>query len=97
MFAVLQKHIDFYTKLLGMKLLRQRDIPQDKYSNAFLGYGPEETNFASKTQQQCHNFCSSEGTTPAAVLYQQQDQQQWQQQWQQQRHQRKQSVLHRVF
>ncbi|WIA43753.1 hypothetical protein OEZ86_010179 [Tetradesmus obliquus] len=42
----MQKHIDFYTKLLGMKLLRQRDIPQDKYSNAFLGYGPEETNFA---------------------------------------------------
>ena len=24
----------------------QRDIPADKYSNAFLGYGPEETNFA---------------------------------------------------
>lgn len=42
----MQKHIDFYTQLLGMKLLRQRDIPQDKYSNAFLGYGPEETNFA---------------------------------------------------
>lgn len=23
-----------------------RDIPEDKYSNTFLGYGPEETNFA---------------------------------------------------
>jgi lactoylglutathione lyase len=42
----MQKHIDFYTKLLGMKLLRSRDIPEDKYSNAFLGYGSEETNFA---------------------------------------------------
>ena len=42
----LQKHIDFYTKQLGMQLLRQRDIPEDKYSNAFLGYGPETTNFA---------------------------------------------------
>lgn len=42
----LQKHLDFYTKALGMKLLRSRDIPADKYSNAFLGYGPEETNFA---------------------------------------------------
>jgi lactoylglutathione lyase len=41
-----QKHIDFYTKLLGMKLLRSRDIPEDKYSNAFLGYAGEETNFA---------------------------------------------------
>lgn len=42
----MQKHIDFYTKQLGMQLLRQRDIPEDKYSNAFLGYGPETTNFA---------------------------------------------------
>jgi lactoylglutathione lyase len=41
-----QKHIDFYTKQLGMQLLRQRDIPEDKYSNAFLGYGPETSNFA---------------------------------------------------
>jgi lactoylglutathione lyase len=42
----MQKHIDFYTKQLGMQLLRQRDIPEDKYSNAFLGYGPETSNFA---------------------------------------------------
>ncbi len=42
----LQKHIDFYTNLLGMKLLRSRDIPEEKYSNAFLAYGPETTNFA---------------------------------------------------
>lgn len=42
----MQKHIDFYTKQLGMQLLRQRDIPEDKYSNAFLGYGHETTNFA---------------------------------------------------
>jgi len=28
-----------------MKLLRQRDIPEEKYSNAFLGFGPEESNF----------------------------------------------------
>jgi lactoylglutathione lyase len=51
----LQKHIDFYTKQLGMQLLRQRDIPEDKYSNAFLGYGPETTNFAGvlHVAQQC--------------------------------------------
>ncbi|KAH1244994.1 putative lactoylglutathione lyase, chloroplastic [Glycine max] len=35
----------FYTECLGMKLLRKRDIPEDRYSNAFLGYGPEESNF----------------------------------------------------
>lgn len=36
----------FYTECLGMKLLRKRDIPEERYSNAFLGYGPEESNFA---------------------------------------------------
>ncbi|KAJ6792458.1 putative lactoylglutathione lyase [Iris pallida] len=41
----LDRTIKFYTECLGMKLLRQRDIPEEKYSNAFLGYGPEETNF----------------------------------------------------
>jgi lactoylglutathione lyase len=28
-----------------MKLLRKRDIPEEKYTNAFLGYGPEEAQF----------------------------------------------------
>jgi lactoylglutathione lyase len=40
----MQKAIDFY-KTLGMDLLRFRDIPEGKYSNAFLGYASEETNF----------------------------------------------------
>lgn len=35
----------FYTECLGMKLLRKRDIPDEQYSNAFLGYGPEDSNF----------------------------------------------------
>ncbi|XP_021745480.1 putative lactoylglutathione lyase [Chenopodium quinoa] len=41
----LDKTIKFYTECLGMKLLRKRDIPEEKYSNAFLGYGPEESHF----------------------------------------------------
>lgn len=41
----LDKTIKFYTECLGMKLLRRRDIPEEKYTNAFLGYGPEDTNF----------------------------------------------------
>ncbi|KAI3957293.1 hypothetical protein MKW92_036393 [Papaver armeniacum] len=41
----LQKTIEFYTECLGMKLLRQRDIPEEKYSNAFLGFGPEDKHF----------------------------------------------------
>ncbi|KAL9262014.1 putative lactoylglutathione lyase, chloroplastic [Drosera capensis] len=29
-----------------MKLLRRRQIPEERYSNAFLGFGPEDSNFA---------------------------------------------------
>lgn len=28
-----------------MKLLRKRDVPEEKYSNAFLGFGPEQSHF----------------------------------------------------
>lgn len=28
-----------------MQLLRKRDIPEEKYSNAFLGFGPEDSHF----------------------------------------------------
>ncbi|XP_028802101.1 probable lactoylglutathione lyase, chloroplastic isoform X1 [Neltuma alba] len=41
----LEKTIKFYTECLGMKLLRKRDIPEERYSNAFLGYGPEDSHF----------------------------------------------------
>ncbi|XP_071704802.1 probable lactoylglutathione lyase, chloroplastic isoform X2 [Rutidosis leptorrhynchoides] len=41
----LEKTIKFYTECLGMKVLRQRNIPEEKYANAFLGYGPETSNF----------------------------------------------------
>jgi len=35
----LQRAIDFYTKVLGMELLRTTDRPDQKYSLAFVGYG----------------------------------------------------------
>jgi lactoylglutathione lyase len=35
----LQRSIDFYTKVLGMKLLRTTERPEQKYDLAFLGYG----------------------------------------------------------
>ena len=35
----MQRAIDFYTQVLGMKLLRTTDRPEQKYSLAFLGYG----------------------------------------------------------
>jgi len=39
----LDKSIQFYTELLGMTLLRRDDYPEGKFTNAFVGYGPEET------------------------------------------------------
>ncbi|XP_033512051.1 probable lactoylglutathione lyase, chloroplastic isoform X3 [Nicotiana tomentosiformis] len=41
----LDRTIKFYTECLGMKLLRKRDVPEERYTNAFLGYGPEDSHF----------------------------------------------------
>jgi len=35
----LQRAIDFYTKVLGMNLLRMTERPEQKYSLAFVGFG----------------------------------------------------------
>jgi lactoylglutathione lyase len=35
----LENSIDFYTRVLGMNLLRTTDRPDQSYSLAFLGYG----------------------------------------------------------
>ncbi len=37
----LEKSIAFYCEVLGMKLLRQKDYPGGKFTNAFVGYGDE--------------------------------------------------------
>ena len=37
----LQRSIDFYTAIMGMRLLRTTDRPEQKYSLAFVGYGDE--------------------------------------------------------
>jgi len=37
----LQKSIDFYTNVLGMKLLRQKDYPDGRFTLAFVGYQDE--------------------------------------------------------
>src|SRR5258706_4851667 len=37
----LDRSIDFYTHVLGMKLLRRRDYPEGKFTLAFVGYGDE--------------------------------------------------------
>jgi len=37
----LDKSIDFYTRMLGMRLLRRQDYPEGKFTLAFVGYGDE--------------------------------------------------------
>jgi lactoylglutathione lyase len=40
----LEKSIQFYTEVLGMKLLRQKDYPDGEFTLAFIGYGEEAEN-----------------------------------------------------
>jgi len=37
----LQRSIDFYTQVLGMKLLRQKEYPEGRFTNTFVGYDDE--------------------------------------------------------
>ena len=37
----LKASLAFYTDLLGMKVLRQADYPDGKFTNTFVGYGDE--------------------------------------------------------
>jgi lactoylglutathione lyase len=39
----LQRSVDFYTHALGMRELRRRDVPDGKYTLAFVGYSDEES------------------------------------------------------
>ncbi len=39
----LKKSIDFYTRIMGMKVLRTSENPEYKYSLAFVGYQDEQT------------------------------------------------------
>lgn len=40
----LQRSIEFYTEILGMNLLRQKDYPDGRFTLAFVGYGDEVDN-----------------------------------------------------
>jgi lactoylglutathione lyase len=40
----LEESLKFYTEVLGMKLLRQKDYPDGKFTLAFVGYGDESKN-----------------------------------------------------
>jgi lactoylglutathione lyase len=38
----LDASLDFYTRLLGMRLLRKKDYPSGEFTLAFVGYGDEK-------------------------------------------------------
>jgi len=38
----LKRALDFYTNVLGMKVLRQKDYPDGRFTLAFVGYGNED-------------------------------------------------------
>jgi lactoylglutathione lyase len=40
----LDRSVKFYTELFGMKEIRRNDVPDGKYTLAFLGYGDEASN-----------------------------------------------------
>jgi lactoylglutathione lyase len=40
----LDKSLDFYTNIFGMKVLRKKDFPDGKFTLAFVGYGDEQSN-----------------------------------------------------
>ena len=40
----IDRSINFYTKLLGMTLIKKLDFPEGKFTLAFVGYGAEEEN-----------------------------------------------------
>ncbi len=40
----LDKSINFYTRFFKMNLIRKNDFPGGKFTLAFLGYGPEDSN-----------------------------------------------------
>lgn len=39
----LDRSIQFYSQVLGMKLLRRKDYPEGRFTLAFIGYGEEST------------------------------------------------------
>ncbi|MBD2177833.1 lactoylglutathione lyase [Pseudanabaena sp. FACHB-1998] len=40
----LERSLDFYTTVLGMKELRRKDYPNGRFTLAFVGYGDESSN-----------------------------------------------------
>jgi lactoylglutathione lyase len=53
----LETSLDFYTRLLGMRLLRKSDYPDGRFTLAFVGYGDES---AGTVLELTHNWDQKE-------------------------------------
>jgi lactoylglutathione lyase len=51
------KTLDFYTRILGMKILRQNEYPDGRFTNTFVGYKGEENG---TTIEMTHNWHQEE-------------------------------------
>jgi lactoylglutathione lyase len=40
----LERSLDFYSNVLGMKIIRRKDYPDGRFTLAFVGYGDESSN-----------------------------------------------------
>jgi lactoylglutathione lyase len=40
----LERSLEFYSNVLGMKILRRKDYPDGRFTLAFVGYGDESSN-----------------------------------------------------
>jgi len=58
----LDRSINFYTEVLGMKLLRQKDYPDGKFTLAFIGYGDESENTVIELTYNWDTDCYDLGT-----------------------------------
>jgi lactoylglutathione lyase len=53
----LEASIAFYCDILGMQVLRRTDYPDGRFTNTFIGYGPEES---FPTLELTHNWDQAE-------------------------------------
>ena len=57
----LERSIQFYTEIMGMTLLRQKDYPEGKFTLAFLGYGNEDNNTVLELTHNWDTSCYDQG------------------------------------
>jgi lactoylglutathione lyase len=48
----LTRSVEFYTKVLGMKVLRQSEYPEGRFTLCFIGYGDEDKETVHRTHAQ---------------------------------------------